>query len=212
MRRSRRWQGGSLAGRGSSRTARTVFHGEKLIAWTATSAHHSDVGGMAPGSLTGEATSIFQEGLRLPVIKIISRGEAIEPVMQVIKVNSRMPDVLEGDLWAAIASVRVGARRIEALAGKYGMDTFTAGRARRLVREVTYETSRMLRTMLVTDPDLASRMEKVRVFLSHSKHDDVGERTAQCIRDWLRDDVQLSVFQQFSVSGLSGVERGKLAA
>ena len=69
-----------------------------------------------------------------------------------------------------------------------------SGRARRLVREVTYETSRMLRTTLVTDPDLASRMEKVRVFLSHSKHDDVGERTAQCIRDWLHDDVQLSVF------------------
>ena len=69
-----------------------------------------------------------------------------------------------------------------------------SGRARRLVREVTYETSRMLRTMPVTDPDLASRMEKVRVFLSHSKHDDVGERTAQCIRDWIHDDVQLSVF------------------
>ena len=103
-----------------------VFHGGKLIAWTATIAHHSDVGGMAPGSLTGEATSIFQEGLRLPAIKIISRGQTIEPVMQIIKVNSRMPDVLEGDLWAAIASVRAGARRLEALAEKYGTDTFTA--------------------------------------------------------------------------------------
>ena len=103
-----------------------VFHGGKLIAWTANIAHNSDVGGMAPGSLTGEATSIFQEGLRLPAIKIIARGETIEPVMQVIKVNSRMPDVLEGDVWAAIASVRVGARRVEALAEKYGTDTFTA--------------------------------------------------------------------------------------
>ena len=103
-----------------------VFHEGRLIAWTANIAHHSDVGGMAPGSLTGEATSIFQEGLRLPAIKIIARGRTIEPVMQVIKVNSRMPDVLEGDLWAAIASVRVGARRLEALADKYGADTFTA--------------------------------------------------------------------------------------
>ena len=68
------------------------------------------------------------------------------------------------------------------------------GRARRLVREVTYETSRMLRTMLVTDANLTSKMEKVRVFLSHSKHDDVGERVAQRIRDWLHGDVQLSVF------------------
>ena len=103
-----------------------VFHGGTLIAWTANIAHNSDVGGMAPGSLTGEATSIFQEGLRLPAIKIIARGATIEPVMQVIKVNSRMPDVLEGDVWAAVASVRVGARRIEALAEKYGTDTFTA--------------------------------------------------------------------------------------
>ena len=68
------------------------------------------------------------------------------------------------------------------------------GRARRLVREVTYETGRMLRTMLASDPNLAGQMEKVRVFLSHSKHDDVGERIARRIRDWLHDDVQLSVF------------------
>ena len=103
-----------------------VFHGGTLIAWTATIAHHSDVGGMAPGSLTGEASSIFQEGVRLPAIKIIARGQTNEAVLQIIKVNSRMPDVLEGDLWASIASVRVGARRIEAIADKYGTDTFTA--------------------------------------------------------------------------------------
>ena len=103
-----------------------VFAGDRLIAWCANIAHNSDVGGMAPGSLTGEATSIFQEGLRLPAIKIISRGRPIEPVLEVIKVNSRMPDVLEGDLWAAIASVRVGDRRLSALAGKYGADAFLA--------------------------------------------------------------------------------------
>ena len=103
-----------------------VFCGEKLIAWCGNIAHHSDVGGMAPGSLTGEATSIYQEGLRLPAVKIIDAGEPIAPVMEVIRVNSRMPDVLEGDLWAAIASVRVGARRLEALAKKYGVQTFDA--------------------------------------------------------------------------------------
>ena len=93
-----------------------VFVNDRLIAWTANIAHHSDVGGMAPGSLTGEATEIYQEGLRLPAIKIIERGEPIKPVMDIIRINSRMPDVLEGDLWAAIASVRVGARRLEELA------------------------------------------------------------------------------------------------
>ena len=101
-----------------------VFHEGTLIAWCANIAHNSDVGGMAPGSLTGEAVSIFQEGLRLPAIKIISCGQTIEPVMEILTVNSRMPDVLEGDLWAAIASVRVGARRLESLAEKYGTGTF----------------------------------------------------------------------------------------
>ena len=104
--------------------AMPVFAGGRLIAWTANIAHNSDVGGMAPGSLTGDATEIFQEGLRLPAIKIISRGEPIRSVMDIITVNSRMPDVLEGDVWAAIASVRIGSRRLSDLAEKYGVDTF----------------------------------------------------------------------------------------
>lgn len=104
--------------------AMPVFAGDRLIAWTANIAHNSDVGGMAPGSLSGEAKEIFQEGLRLPAIKIISRGEPIRPVMEIIKVNSRMPDVLEGDVWAAIASVRIGSRRLVELAEKYGHAVF----------------------------------------------------------------------------------------
>ena len=104
--------------------AMPVFADGRIIAWTANIAHNSDVGGMAPGSLTGEATEIFQEGLRLPAIKMIARGEPIRPVMEIIKVNSRMPDVLEGDVWAAIASVRIGAARLAEIAEKYGTATF----------------------------------------------------------------------------------------
>jgi N-methylhydantoinase B len=104
--------------------AMPVFVGERLIAWTANIAHNSDVGGKSPGSLSADATEIFQEGLRLPAIKMISRGEAIKPVFDIIKINSRMPDFLEGDLWAAIASVRIGAKRLAEIAGKYGVDTF----------------------------------------------------------------------------------------
>lgn len=104
--------------------AMPIFAGDQLIAWTANIAHNSDVGGMAPGSLSGEATEIFQEGLRLPAVKIIREGELDEAVMDIITINSRMPDYLKGDVWAAIASVRVGARRLEGLAAKYGVDTF----------------------------------------------------------------------------------------
>ncbi|GKX35421.1 MAG: methylhydantoinase [Rhizobiaceae bacterium MnEN-MB40S] len=104
--------------------AMPVFADGRIIAWTANIAHNSDVGGMAPGSLSGEATEIFQEGLRLPAVKVISKGELIKPVMDIIKVNSRMPDVLEGDVWAAIASVRVGDKRLREIAAKYGTATF----------------------------------------------------------------------------------------
>ncbi|MBW8635720.1 hydantoinase B/oxoprolinase family protein [Hoeflea sp. WL0058] len=104
--------------------AMPIFADGRIIAWTANIAHNSDVGGMAPGSLSGEATEIFQEGLRLPAIKIIANGEPIKPVMDIIKVNSRMPDVLEGDVWAAIASVRVGDKRLREIAAKYGTATF----------------------------------------------------------------------------------------
>ena len=104
--------------------AMPVFFDGRIIAWTANIAHNSDVGGMAPGSLTGEATEIFQEGLRLPAVKIIAAGEAIRPVMEIVRVNSRMPDVLEGDIWAAIASVRIGAGRIVEIAGRYGATAF----------------------------------------------------------------------------------------
>ncbi len=104
--------------------AMPVFSDGQLIAWTANIAHNSDVGGMAPGSLSGEATEVFQEGLRLPAVKLISQGVTEQAVMDIITVNSRMPDYLLGDVWAAIASVRIGARRLEDLAAKYGVETF----------------------------------------------------------------------------------------
>lgn len=104
--------------------AMPVFVGGTLIAWTANIAHNSDIGGMAPGSLSGDATEVFQEGLRLPAVKIINEGVTDQSVMDIITCNSRMPDFLKGDVWAAIASVRVGTKRLEGLAGKYGTDTF----------------------------------------------------------------------------------------
>ena len=104
--------------------AMPVFAEGRIVAWTANIAHNSDVGGMAPGSLSGEATEIFQEGLRLPGIRIVEAGEPIRPVFEIIKANSRMPEVLEGDVWAAIASVRVGARRLNEIASKHGADAF----------------------------------------------------------------------------------------
>ena len=105
--------------------AMPVFADGELVAWTANIAHWSDVGGMVPGSISNEAKEIYQEGLRLPAVKLVREGKPLEPVMEIMKANSRLPDFLEGDMWAGIAAARVGERRILELVGKYGLETFT---------------------------------------------------------------------------------------
>jgi len=104
--------------------AMPVFADGELVAWTANIAHWSDVGGMAPGSISTDAREIFQEGLRLPAVKLIDEGKPLEPVLAIVEANSRLPDSLRGDLWAGIAAVRVGERRLLELVAKYGAGTF----------------------------------------------------------------------------------------
>jgi N-methylhydantoinase B len=101
-----------------------VFAGENIVAWIANIAHWNDVGGMVPGSMSTEATEIFQEGMILSAVKLFSRGEPIRSVFDILTSNCRMPDFLTGDLWAGVASVRVGERRVLEIVNKYGKDVF----------------------------------------------------------------------------------------
>jgi N-methylhydantoinase B len=101
-----------------------VFAEREIVAWTANIAHWNDVGGMVPGSMSTEATEIFQEGIIYPGVKLISRGQPIRPVFDILTANCRMPDFLTGDLWAGVAAVRVGERRILEIVNKYGQDVF----------------------------------------------------------------------------------------
>ncbi len=105
--------------------AMPVFAGERLIAWTANIAHWNDVGGMVPGSISNEAREIFQEGLRLPAVKLVSEGTPNRSVIEIMRCNSRLPDYVQGDLWAGIAAVRIGERRLVELAARYGAETLT---------------------------------------------------------------------------------------
>lgn len=107
-----------------------VFVDGHLLAWTANIAHWNDVGGMAPGSISMNATEIFQEGLRLPAVKLIARGQPIRSVLDIMTANSRLPKFLFGDLWAGVAAVRIGARRIEEMVRKYGSATFSTAMSR----------------------------------------------------------------------------------
>jgi N-methylhydantoinase B len=104
--------------------AMPVFAEAQIVAWTANIAHWNDVGGMVPGSMSTDATDIFQEGLRLAAVKLISKGQPTRPVIRILRYNSRMPDFMEGDMWAGIAAVRSGAARIVGLTQKYGKSLF----------------------------------------------------------------------------------------
>ena len=112
--------------------AMPVFAGDRLVAWTANIAHWNDVGGMVPGSISAEATEIFQEGLRLPAVKLIEAGEELTAVTRIMRANSRLPDFLVGDMWAGIAAVRLGARRFQGLVERHGAELFVDALARLL--------------------------------------------------------------------------------
>ena len=101
-----------------------VFADGEVVAWSANIAHWNDVGGSIPGSMSTDATEIFQEGLQLPGVKLFSRGKPIQAVLDIMEANSRMPDFLRGDLWAGIASIRAGEKRVLELVGKYGKGAF----------------------------------------------------------------------------------------
>jgi N-methylhydantoinase B len=97
-----------------------VFHEGRRIAFVGTLCHHIDVGGLAAGSYAAKAIEIFQEGLRIPPVKLIERGIRNEGVWAMIRQNVRKPDLLLGDLQSQIASLEVGAAALRRLAGRYG--------------------------------------------------------------------------------------------
>jgi N-methylhydantoinase B/oxoprolinase/acetone carboxylase alpha subunit len=90
--------------------------------YVANRAHHSDVGGITPGSMP-LSNSIYQEGIRIPPLRLVHRGTVLKDVMDLILANVRTPVEREGDLTAQIASNRTGERRLAAIAEKYGIET-----------------------------------------------------------------------------------------
>jgi N-methylhydantoinase B len=98
-----------------------AFAEGQLIGFVANIAHHADVGGKVPGSTSGDATSIFQEGLRIPLVPICRDGELVRDAMDFVTLNSRTPAEREGDLAAQIAANRVGVRRLVEVVVHYGI-------------------------------------------------------------------------------------------
>jgi len=103
-----------------------VFVGERLALLPAVRSHWADVGGATPGSYSGLSTNIYQEGLRMPPIKLYERGRENRAVMRLIEANMRLPEHRKGDLSAMLGAVRAAEARLRRLFDKYGLDMVLA--------------------------------------------------------------------------------------
>tara|TARA_Y100001970_G_scaffold293990_1_gene445434 strand:+ start:4295 stop:6052 length:1758 start_codon:yes stop_codon:yes gene_type:complete len=103
--------------------ARPVFCGKKLIAFSCNRAHQSDIGGGAAGTYNPEATEIFHEGLRIPPIRLSNKGKFRKDIFELILLNSRCSDLMEGDLFAMMGSTEIGSQQIQEIAKQYGLNS-----------------------------------------------------------------------------------------
>ncbi|MFO7319990.1 MAG: hydantoinase B/oxoprolinase family protein [Bacillota bacterium] len=118
----------------------------RLVGYVANRAHHADVGGAFPGSM-GLARDVFQEGIRIPPVRLYRRGALQRDVMELLLANVRVPEERRGDLEAQVAANRRGAARLAELAAKYGPETAEAW-----MRELLDYTERMTRALIASLP------------------------------------------------------------
>ena len=104
-----------------------VFRDAELVLFVSNIAHHSDIGGMAPGSMAGGMTEIYQEGLRIPPIRILQNGEILNDVLDLVLLNVRVPRERRGDYMAQIAANRLGTRRLEEMFRRWSRDQVEVG-------------------------------------------------------------------------------------
>ena len=125
-----------------------VFYGgeKEPVFYVAARAHHADVGGRYPGSM-GPCSEIFQEGIRIPPIKIVQNGEIVRDVLSFLLYNVRTPVEREGDLTSQIGACHVGAARLQEVRAKYGREAIA-----RLSAELLDYSSQLVRSELARMP------------------------------------------------------------
>ena len=103
-----------------------VFDGDKLVYWAINRSHQSDIGGATHGAYNASAKEIFQEGIRVPPLKLYDQGVRREDVYEMIVLNVRHPRDFRGDLAAMIGSARLGERRMSELIREFGSEQSAA--------------------------------------------------------------------------------------
>ncbi|WP_158258466.1 hydantoinase B/oxoprolinase family protein [Rhodopila globiformis] len=94
----------------------------RLLGFAAAMTHHQDMGGLTPGSVPTNATEVFQEGLRIPLLKLRDQGVPNDTLVAMIRQNVRIPDIVMGDIHAQVAACSIGARRMQAIAARHDAD------------------------------------------------------------------------------------------
>lgn len=125
-----------------------VFVGNEVVGLACSIAHHRDVGGRTPGSCPVDSTEIFQEGIRIPPVRFVEKGGPNEALFKVFAANSRLPEMIAGDLAAQIGACRVGEERMIELMAEYGV-----GPCLEMFAELMDRSERMTREELKRIPD-----------------------------------------------------------
>ncbi|MFO8060400.1 MAG: hydantoinase B/oxoprolinase family protein, partial [Bacillota bacterium] len=125
-----------------------IFWGGKLRGFAANRAHHADVGGAVPGSISGKSTEIYQEGFIIPPLKLYEGGRLNRAIMELLRANVRTPEERTGDLRAQMAANEKGRTRLEELYDRYGPETVESA-----IEELIQYSERRMRHEIEQIPD-----------------------------------------------------------
>jgi N-methylhydantoinase B len=142
---------------------RPVFYSDELVGYVANKAHHADIGGRVPGSIAPDSLELHEEGVIIPVVKLMSRDQVNDDLMAIICHNSRNPQVCLGDLRAQIAANLTGERRLLDLLQRYGLETYTVS-----VDRILSDSEIRLRQVIHEFPDGTYHAED---YLDHGGRD-----------------------------------------
>jgi N-methylhydantoinase B/oxoprolinase/acetone carboxylase alpha subunit len=127
---------------------RPIIIDGRLLAFSAAMTHHQDMGGMSAGSVPTHATEIYQEGLRLPPLKLHDAGVENATLVRIIRQNVRIPDTVMGDINAQVAACKIGMRRVTELAAKFGHNALIS-----IFEELLSRSETMTRQALALIPE-----------------------------------------------------------
>lgn len=189
-----------------------IFAGDQIIMWAGVEAHEVDVGGMDFASWSPKAKEVWQEGMRIPCVKLIDRGEMREDVLEMIVTASRLPALLGLDIRAFIATLNVARDRINELVARYGAATVSEA-----ARRVISSTEARLRARLRELPDGDYHAAD---FLEHDGHSNVlytldvqiSKRGDEMTLDFSKSSAQSPGFINATRPGLMGAVAGAVLA